>query len=60
MLATESLYIMFDLKRMKNINKNVGKLISFIILLDNLPFVDVGQLAFKMRVLWIQNLTGCS
>ena len=61
MLATESLYIMFDLKRKKKKKKkSVGKLISFTILLDNLAFVDVDQLAFKMRVLWNQNLTGCS
>lgn len=51
MLATESLYIMFDLKRMKKKKKCVGKLIYFTILLDNLAFVDVDQLAFKMRVL---------
>ena len=61
MLATESLYIMFDLKtKKKKKKKSVGKLISFTILLDNLAFVDVDQLAFKMRVLWNQNLTGCS
>ncbi len=59
MLAAESLYILcLTSKEWKRIK--IGKLISFTILLENLVFVDFGQLTFKMGVSWIQNLTGCN
>ena len=59
MLAAESLYILC-LTSKEGKRKKIGKLISFTILLENLVFVDFGQLTFKMGVSWIQNLTGCS